>query len=354
MSEGKQFLQPRDNAWLVGHEAIEEQVLERLAAGRLPHALLLTGPRGIGKATFAYRFARRLLSGQAQAGTLAVEQAHPVFRRVAIGTHADLLVAEPDMDEKKEERKQDIGVDAVREVGNFLSLTPGESSWRVVIVDSADALNVNAANALLKVLEEPPPQTILLLIAHNPGMVLPTIRSRCHTLRFAPLSADNFARVWSLLGVESAKEQIEAYAQLAGNAPGVAVALHEADALSLYSALVELLKNLPDVNPARAAAFVERVSNPKQLHTRWQVFSQLALILLARAQSPLACIPIVPDEAVVLQWLHTAFPQEALTEQWFSTQELFSLTSRFHLEYRSVVFSWLQALAAKRLCRIAA
>src|ERR1700761_6420475 len=182
--------EPRANPVLLGHEAAEATLLDALRAGRMHHAWLITGPEGIGKATLAYRFARRLLAGPLIGDTLALDPDHPVFRRVAVGSHADLLTVERAYDEKRKRMKTQIAVEDVRKINSFMALTPAEGGWRVVILDGAEELNQNSANALLKVLEEPPPRAILLLVCSAAGRLLPTIRSRCRRLRLTPLEDD--------------------------------------------------------------------------------------------------------------------------------------------------------------------
>jgi len=188
---------PRENPDLEGHAAAEAQLLEAWRSGRLPHGWLFTGPQGIGKATLAYRFARFVLAGGGDGGglfgdapsDLRLDPAHPIFHRVASGGHSDLMFLE--------KGKTVIKVEDVRAAGTFLSLTPGEGAWRVVIVDSADDLNTAAANALLKVLEEPPDRALLILVSHAPGSLPATVRSRCCRLPLHPLPE---ATVRGLLG----------------------------------------------------------------------------------------------------------------------------------------------------------
>ena len=183
--------EPRENALLRGHAAAEAMLAEALRAGRLHHAWLITGPLGVGKATLAFRFARRLLAGGE--GELALSATHPVFRRVAVGSHADLLTIEREWDPKKKRMRGEIIVDDVRRVSGFLRLTPAEGGWRVVIVDGAEDMNRQGQNALLKVLEEPPPQAILLLVCGAAGRLLPTIRSRCRRLALDKLEEADVA-----------------------------------------------------------------------------------------------------------------------------------------------------------------
>ncbi len=214
--------EPRANPYLFGHADAERQMRDAALAGRLHHAWLIGGALSIGKATLAYRFARALLAGFPGEG-LAVGADHPVFRRVARGTHADLAVLERSWDEKRRRTRNEIVADEVRAVGEFLALTPAEGGWRVVIMDGAEHLNRSAANALLKLLEEPPSRAILLLVSPAPGRLLPTIRSRCRTLRLTPL--DDGAMTAALVALRPGITRDEAGRLVAeaGGAPGRAL-----------------------------------------------------------------------------------------------------------------------------------
>lgn len=181
-------------------------------SGRLHHAWLITGTHGIGKATLAYRLARALLAGREPDAGLQMDPADPVFRRIAAGTHAGLMVLERGADEKTKRMRREIVVDEVRAVTQFLRRTAGEGGWRVVIVDGAEDMNANAANALLKLLEEPPPGALLLLVCHAPGLLPMTIRSRCRRLRLSPLSETD---VETLLGRYLPDLDVEARAEMA-------------------------------------------------------------------------------------------------------------------------------------------
>jgi len=188
---------PRANPLLLGHEAAERTLLDAIAQKRMHHAWLISGPEGIGKATLAYRFARALLAGTTvgAGASLALDPSHPVFRRVAAAGHADLLTIERMVDEKTKRLKRDIAVAYVRKINGFMALTPAEGGWRVAIVDGAEDLNLASANGLLKILEEPPPRAVLLLVCSAPGRLLPTIRSRCRHLRLDPLADNAMARL---------------------------------------------------------------------------------------------------------------------------------------------------------------
>ncbi len=198
---------PRDHLRFVGHTATELDVLEALRAGSLPHALLLGGARGIGKATFAFRLARFLLAGgDPRSGSLTVDPASPAVRLVNAGAHPDMLVLSRSFNEGTGRFRADILVDDVRRLVPFFGSTPALGGWRIAVVDAADDLNLNAANALLKTLEEPPPRSLFLLVSHAPGRLLATIRSRCRLVRMAPLRDADVVAGLSAIGLGDAAD----------------------------------------------------------------------------------------------------------------------------------------------------
>jgi DNA polymerase-3 subunit delta' len=202
---------------LQGHEAGLDVFRQALERGCLPHAWLITGPPGIGKATFAFALGRLLL-GATQADS-------PAGRRVSAATHADLLVVERGFDEKRQRYRSEIVADDVRPINAFLRRTAAEGGWRVVIVDGAEWMNRSAANAVLKILEEPPPATILLLTSSAPGRLLPTIRSRCRKLALEPLDARAMQTVLRSVAPDADPAELERVTALAHGAPSRALAL---------------------------------------------------------------------------------------------------------------------------------
>lgn len=184
---------PRQTFLCLGHEAQERQILDALNAGTMPHGLIFSGPEGIGKATFAFRLARFLLgrNRDVRATGFDMDPSDPVCRKIASGAHPDLLTIERAYDTGKDRYKDSVAVEDIRKVAPFLRMTASQGGWRIVIIDDADTMNRSAQNALLKILEEPPANTLLILIAHCMGTMVPTIRSRCRVISFrAPGRAD--------------------------------------------------------------------------------------------------------------------------------------------------------------------
>ena len=215
---------PRDRYDEVSHPAAEQAFAEAMASGRLHHGWMLCGPEGVGKAGFAYRAARRLLGAAADParGPLGSAPEDPTNRLIAAQSHPDLMVLERVTEGSKARRT--ISVDQARELPGFFAKSPSRAQWRVAIVDSADDLNVNAANALLKILEEPPERGVLFLVAHSPGRLLPTIRSRCRRLTFPSWSVARLTElVQARMGLD--EDQARAAAEAAGGSPGRALAL---------------------------------------------------------------------------------------------------------------------------------
>lgn len=249
MADALEMAHPRDVFAYEQGAAVEGAFLEALERGRLHHAWLLCGPEGIGKATFAYRAARRLLGAapDASLGPLGSAPGHPVSRQIAARAHPDLMVLER-VGEDGKPRKV-IPVDEARRLPEFFAKAPASAPYRVAIIDAVDDMNASAANALLKTLEEPPPRGVLFLVSHAPGGLLPTIRSRCRRLRFASWDEADVA-AFVERRTEANPEQALKLARMAEGAPGRALRLAISGALAMDEAALGLLRVLPDAPPA--------------------------------------------------------------------------------------------------------
>jgi DNA polymerase III subunit delta' len=249
-------LHPRETTALFGHREAEAALLNAYRSGRIPHAWLIGGAAGIGKATLAYRMARFVLvhrnplaSDVQRAETLWVDPSGPVARHVAAGAHGGLLTLERTLNDKGVMRTV-ITVDETRETISFFGSTAAVEGWRVCIVDTVDELNANAANALLKVLEEPPRQSLFLLVSHAPARVLATIQSRCRKLPLRPLAVDDVIRAAAEAGqIPPDDPLLGEAAKAAEGSVARALTLLGGDALKLHQRTAALLETLPRVDP---------------------------------------------------------------------------------------------------------
>ena len=259
----EEILSPDSNSFLIGHDDEIELFLKSFNSKALHHGWLITGDEGIGKATLAYKIARFLLSAQEdkEYSSIEVDPTSYVFGQVVQRSHPDFKVLERDYtetdkkkllkaikqgDEIDSELKNSlkkssvIKVEDVRDVVSFLSKSSFNNGWRVVIVDSADDLNVSSANALLKILEEPPLKSILLLLSHNPGKLLPTIRSRCAKLSLKPLSDTNVASLLRRYLPDLKEAQVQGLVKIAGGSIGRAIKYAKNNALDMYESIQKI------------------------------------------------------------------------------------------------------------------
>ncbi len=296
---------PRANPDLIGHESAERELERLYRTGRLPHAILLGGPRGIGKATLAFRFARFVLArgdpaaeaplfGGGETG-IAVDPHGGVFRRVAAGGHADLLTVERAWDPRRRRLRGEILVEDAREIVGFFRLTAAEEGWRIVIIDGAEEMNRNAANAVLKILEEPPGRALLLLVSHNPGRLLPTIRSRCRRLMLAPLPLAEATRLIRQYRPQLDEAEAVALAALCAGSVGRALGLADGGGLALYRSLLDALSPTRRSDPGRLHDFVDRLARG-DAEDAYRATEELLSQLLARLAAAAAGREIGPEQ----------------------------------------------------------
>ncbi len=284
------FPHPRQTQRLLGHAVAELTMADALASHKLHHAWLITGLEGIGKATFAYRVARAALARPDERGLfgqgLDVDPETAAYRQVTALSHPGLVVIRRTYDQKAKRFAASISVDEVRRLKSFLALSAEEGGRRVVIVDSADEMNVNAANALLKSLEEPPPRTIFLLISHAPGRLLPTIRSRCRMLPLPPLSASDLQLAASGALASAGKPamtsaEFSALEPLALGSVRRLLALQEGGGLALQAKIDKVFAALPGGDVKASHALSDELA-PAAAEQKFALFYELFLATLQR------------------------------------------------------------------------
>ncbi|UCI05754.1 DNA polymerase III subunit delta' [Mesorhizobium sp. B1-1-8] len=327
--------EPSETPRLVGHAQAAGMLATAYRSGKLPHALIFAGPLGIGKATLAFHLAHHLLKNpdsRTAPDTLAVpDPASPLFRQIATGAHPSVLHLTRPANDKTKSFKTVLTVDEIRRVSRFLSMTSHDGSYRVVIVDPADDMNINAANALLKNLEEPPARTLFVLIVHAPGSLLPTIRSRCQMVRLTPLGPDELMAV--LEGIEPPPpEDPAARAALAGRAGGSArnaILLTQYGGLEIAAALDALVAaKKPEV--AGAHRLAEAVASRDQ-SIQFDIFNRRALDLLSSAAS----------EAALAGDLARA---KALSEAWHEAMNTISEAETYNLDKKQHALTMIDRL----------
>jgi DNA polymerase-3 subunit delta' len=254
---------PRRTAALFGQDAAEAEFLASWRAGRLHHGWLLAGPRGVGKATLAWRIARALVAAERGGApdTLHMPADAPVFRRVAALGESRVKLIRRGWDDKAGRLRTRITVEDTRALHEFLGLSAADGGWRAVLVDPVDEMNPSAANAILKLLEEPPARTVMLLISHMPARLLPTIRSRCRKLVLRPLGADALIAAAAEAAPDTAAPA-PALAELAGGSVGDALRLAAEGGPEIYARLLTLFAAAPGIDRAALHALAESASGP--------------------------------------------------------------------------------------------
>jgi DNA polymerase-3 subunit delta' len=323
---------PRETATVIGQAEAEAQFLDAYTSGRLHHAWLLTGPEGVGKATLAWQIARFLLhqpppdEGPGLFGdpspmptTLATDPNSPISRRMLAMAEPRLHLVRRGANDKGDRLMTRIGVDEVRKLGGFFALSAADGGWRVVIVDAVDEMNVNAANALLKILEEPPRHAVIVMISHQPARLLPTIRSRCRSLRLASLPPQDLADAVAAAGFEVPSDPA-ALAELAGGSAGRAVRLLSAGGLDLYRDLVALMSGCPRMDRPSALALADRAAARGATERLDLTFFLIDLAIARLARSGAGHPPAAeaaPGEAALLRRLS---PDPAAARIWADLQ----------------------------------
>jgi DNA polymerase-3 subunit delta' len=329
---------PRLTARLLGQTDAEATFLQAYNSGRLHHGWLISGPRGVGKATLAWRLARFLLATpeEEDAGMFAppppasldIPDNHPVARRIAALSEPRLFLLRRAYDEKKAKLQEVLSVEEVRKMKSFFALSAADGGRRVAIIDAVDDMNPSAANALLKLLEEPPKAVTMFLITHQPARLLPTIRSRCRELRLGPLSPDALSDALTMAGGEVAPEDRVALAELAGGSVGEAFRMTNLEGLTLYARLIRLMTTLPRLDRIQALALAEAGAGRGAEAQFDLIVTLLDLFLarLARSGTRGICPPeAAPDEAALIARLA---PSPLAARAWADLAQSLGLRAR--------------------------
>lgn len=307
---------------IVGQDRAVEQFVAAWATRRLHHAWLLAGPNGVGKASFAHAAARRVLADAAgplvDAPGLETPDDHPIVRLVEAGSHPDMRWLQRLPKEKGEGLARDITIKQIRALGNFMAMTAALSPWRVAVIDSLDEMNKEGSNALLKMLEEPPPNTLFFLVSDAPGRLLPTIRSRCRRLDFQPLDDAAMTSILEARTDLNAAERKRVTAASLGSAAR-ALAFAELGLAKLEDAALAILRNGDPTNARRSDLALEL--GRKGAAERYTAFLDLAPSLIAR-------------EARTLE----GSPRERALDAYAKARELAAIAPRLSLDPASTVF----------------
>lgn len=345
---------PRENPDLVGHEGAEEALLSAYHGGRLGHAWLISGQRGIGKATLAFRFARYLFASGgpsprdgARPADLAVAPEHPVFRRLAGCAHADLITIERTLNDKTGRLRSQITADDARALPRFFATTAAEGGWRIAVIDCLDEMNRHAANSLLKILEEPPDNALIMLVSHSPCSVLPTIRSRCHRLALRPLGLKALCALLANRFPESSEADNLALARLSNGSPGRAFPLAAAGGIAVYRDMVALLESLPRIDGAALHRFSDRLARASNAGL-YRAARELLLAWVARMVREAAAETegedVVPGEGALMRRLCAGRGLDPWLEVWENIGRLFVQADSVNLDKKQVVMSAFTAL----------
>lgn len=333
-------IEPRNNCHFFGNAHAEKTLMESFQSGKMPNAWLISGKKGVGKATLAYRFARFLLSNSKDAFSLHVDEHDYAFEQISNKSNPNLMVLESDVN--SDSATSTIKVEDTRKINSFLRMTASEAKYRIVLIDSADQMNSSSANAILKLLEEPPKDALFLLVSHSPGKLLPTIRSRCRSLKMHQLN-DKDMRSSVNLSIDNAEidhPDVEKSISLAKGSAGVALDVYQNSGISIYKQIIEIMQSAPNINfdaIHKLAGDVSRKTNIKQ----WEIFCYLIREILSE---------ITKSKALTTQsQLLAHLSLDDLIAIWEKTNSMLADVERINLDKKAVllnIFGSLQKYSA--------
>ena len=345
---------PWANEELIGHEAIERRLAGLVADERIAGAWIIGGKAGIGKATLAWRLARHLLCGAGEdlfgepSATLDFDAGDPAATWVSARSHGGILGIEPSMNERGK-RRQEVVIDDVRRIRPFFARTAANDGWRVAIIDDADLMNQNAANAALKVVEEPPRRTVVLLVSAVPSSLLATIRSRCRKLTLSPLLTEQVSLLLEQYLPDLAAEERDSLARLSGGSPGRALFLAERNGLALYREMIGLIATAPNIDPAALHRLAERLARPGS-EASWNLAFDFLMdwsaAVIRTATTGRAALPVLPEEAEAMARAAGDPALERWMAVWEKVVHLRRTVQSFNLDRRQSILSVFGTLQA--------
>ncbi|MBI1212297.1 MAG: DNA polymerase III subunit delta' [Alphaproteobacteria bacterium] len=332
---------PRDQFALFGHESEAATLAAAARSGRLAHAWILGGPKGVGKATLAWRFARALLvHGSANCpDDLSVPSDHPVARRISALAHPDVMLIRRPWDQDRKRHRTELPIEEVRRLNGLFSRFASDDGYRIAIIDAADDMNRAAENALLKTLEEPPRRALLLLVAHVPGALLPTTRSRCRSLTLRPLDAPTMDRALATLAPGLDRDTSAVLAGLAEGCPGRALELVEVGGLELYRGITGVLASLPRLQGEALFALADKVARGTGERGLTLFVQILSGVLQRLVRGAYGSPTQVPGEAQLAARLRSLAPLEGWVGVWENLQQKAIDADALNLDKKQLVLN---------------
>ena len=345
---------PWANEELIGHDETEHQLAGLVASERIAGAWIIGGKAGIGKATLAWRLARHLLCGPGEdlfgepPATLDFNAGDPAAAWISARSHGDVLGIELTVGERGK-RRQEIVVDDARRIRPFFARTAGNDGWRVAIIDDADLMNSSAANAALKVIEEPPRRAVVLLVSAVPSSLLATIRSRCRKLNLSPLLNEQVELLLERFLPDLPAEERDWLARLSGGSPGRALMLAEKDGVALYREMIGLIAMAPNIDPAALHRLAERLGRPggeASWHLAFDFLTNWSAAMIRKAATGKDTTPVLPEETEAMARIAGDPALERWIAVWEKVAHLRRTVQSLHLDRRQSILSVFGTLQA--------
>lgn len=328
--EPLRLLDPAHQTQIIGHDKIETDLAQSFQSGKIPHALIFSGMKGIGKATFAYRLARSILGAEETSGALFdarpfdTSSDDPVFLKVASGGHPDFKYLGLEFDDKKGKLEDSLKIDKIRDVAPFLHKTASAGGWRVVIIDDADSMNRNAQNAILKILEEPPKNALLIMVTHRIGALIPTILSRSRVIEFSPLAEPQMDTLLSKYAPQSTASASLTLAKLWGDGSiGKALEFLEGDNEEILADALDVLNKTTQLSTSEIDTLTKKYARLSDMSKAGQLVTLIQWLIYNAIKQEEGALSHSSDTAKI-----TGFYAAKPLEQWLEIWESLGIHKR--------------------------